>query len=120
MAEADYQLGLSKIFFRPGKGAFLEELKDRDMSEVVPMLLAKIAEWERRKKARELVTRHVAGWALRGLFLRKRRAAARLQATRRMAAQRRAYQVQLAEAKAAGGPIGALNPGTGDEPRHER
>ena len=38
----------------------------------------------------------------------------------RMAAQRRAYQVQLAEAKAAGGPIGASNPGTGDEPRHER
>ena len=63
MSEADYQLGLCKIFLRagkgsytltlasspssnpdpnpdpnpnlrPGKGSFLEELKDRDMSEV--------------------------------------------------------------------------------------
>ena len=46
VAESDFQLGLSKIFLRAGKGVFLEELKERDMSEVVPMLLAKIKEWE--------------------------------------------------------------------------
>ena len=45
----DYQLGKSKIFFRPGKGAFLEELANMDMSEVVPMLVEKIKEYERNR-----------------------------------------------------------------------
>ena len=65
MSEADYQLGLCKIFLRAGKGSFLEELKDRDMSEVVPMLVAKIKEWEVRKKARQVVATRMAGWAMR-------------------------------------------------------
>ena len=47
----DYQLGKSKIFFRPGKGAFLEELANMDMSEVVPMLVEKIKEYERKEGA---------------------------------------------------------------------
>jgi hypothetical protein len=43
---SDFQLGRSKLFCRPGKGAFLEDLKDRDLSEVIPILVAKIKEWE--------------------------------------------------------------------------
>ena len=57
------------------------------------MLVAKIKEWEVRKKARQTVAAHVAGWAMRRLYLRKRRAAAKAQATHRMAQQRRKYKV---------------------------
>jgi len=46
-----FQLGRSKIFFRAGKGQVLEELAERDMSEVIPMLLEKIKQWEARKAA---------------------------------------------------------------------
>ena len=48
----DFQLGHTKIFLRPGKGTFLEELKDRDLSEVIPLLTAKNKEWEVRKAAK--------------------------------------------------------------------
>ena len=101
VSEADYQLGLSKIFLRPGKGSFLEELKDRDMSEVVPMLVAKIKEWEVRKQARIVVATRLSGWAMRRRYLGQRSAATKLQATRRMAVQRRKFKVELAEARAA-------------------
>ena len=100
VSEADYQLGASKIFFRPGKGAFLEELKDRDMTEVVPMLLAKIQEWERKKKARVLIQKFVACWVCKVLYLKKRAQAVRLQSHRRMTKQRREYAVKLAAHKA--------------------
>ena len=32
----DYQLGMYKIFMRAGKAAFLEELKDANLDEMVP------------------------------------------------------------------------------------
>ena len=80
MAEADYQLGLSKIFFRPGKGAFLEELKERDLSEVIPLLTAKIKEWEVRKAAKLKVALATQRYFHRREFLRMR-SAARLSAS---------------------------------------
>ena len=100
VAEADYQLGASKIFFRPGKGAFLEELKDKDMTEVVPMLLEKIKEWERKKKARVLIQKFVACWVCQQLYRKKRAKAIKLQSHRRMTKQRRDYAVKLAAHKA--------------------
>jgi len=60
------------------------------------MLVAKIKEWEVRKKARQVVATRLAGWAMRRRYLRQRRAAAKVQATRRMALQRRKYKVELA------------------------
>ena len=50
-----------------------------------------------RKRARDAIAKHLAGWAVRKLYLRKRRAAAKVQATRRMAVHRRKYKVRLAE-----------------------
>ena len=47
--ESDFQLGRTKLFCRPGKGAFLEELKERDLSEVIPILVQKIKEWKLKK-----------------------------------------------------------------------
>ena len=39
------------------------------MTEVVPMLLEKIKEWERKKKARVLIQKHVASWVCKVLYL---------------------------------------------------
>ena len=44
-----YQLGRTKIFFKAGKGQVLEELAERDLSEVIPLLVEKIKLWEKRK-----------------------------------------------------------------------
>ena len=60
-------LGRTKIFFKAGKGQVLEELAERDLSEVIPMLVEKIKIWEKRKAmqiklqshARRSLARHV-------------------------------------------------------------
>ena len=44
-----FALGRTKIFFKAGKGQVLEELAERDLSEVIPMLIEKIKIWEKRK-----------------------------------------------------------------------
>ena len=46
---ASFALGRTKIFFKAGKGQVLEELAERDLSEVIPMLVEKIKQWEARK-----------------------------------------------------------------------
>ena len=97
VSEDDYQLGRSKIFLRPGKGAFLEELKDRDLSEVIPILVAKIKEWELKRAARALLARRVGGWMFRQLFLKKRGAVQKLQHQHRTLKVHRAYRVAQAE-----------------------
>ena len=37
-----FALGRTKIFFKAGKGQVLEELAERDLSEVIPMLIEKV------------------------------------------------------------------------------
>ena len=59
------------------------------------MLVAKIKEWEVRRKAREVVATRLECWAARRRYLRQRRAATKIEATRRMALQRRKYKVEL-------------------------
>ena len=44
----DYALGVSKMFLKAGKGKFLEDLKDKPVDEVLPVLkltLALTARW---------------------------------------------------------------------------
>lgn len=45
-----FALGRTKIFFKAGKGQVLEELAERDLTEVIPVLVAKIKQWEVKKK----------------------------------------------------------------------
>ena len=45
------QLGRTKIFFRAGKGQVLEDLAERDLAEVIPLLVAKLKQWGTRKAA---------------------------------------------------------------------
>ena len=48
-----------------GKAAFLEELKDADINEMIPRIVAKIKEYERRKAAKALVARRLLTYVWR-------------------------------------------------------
>merc|ERR1719482_2034153 len=54
---ADYQLGVTRMFLKAGKGKFLEDLKEKPIDEVLPVLKAKMLEWERRRRALPLVAK---------------------------------------------------------------
>ena len=71
-----YQLGRTKIFFKAGKGQILEELAERDISEVVPMLIEKIKQWEARKAAQVVLQTYCRMWLYRTKY-RKTKASAR-------------------------------------------
>ena len=71
-----YQLGRTKIFFKAGKGQILEELAERDISEVVPMLIEKIKQWEARKAAQVVLQTFCRMWLYRTKY-RKTKASAR-------------------------------------------
>ena len=49
----------------PGKAAFLEELKDADINEMIPRIVAKIKEYERQKAAKALVARRLLTYVWR-------------------------------------------------------
>ena len=61
----DYQLGMYKIFMRSGKAQFLEELKDANLDEMVPIIVKKIEEFQARKKAKLIVERNCVAWIWR-------------------------------------------------------
>jgi len=65
LTKEDYQLGMYKIFMRSGKANFLEELKDANLDEMVPILVKKIQEFQGRKQARVKVQNAVRKWIWR-------------------------------------------------------
>ena len=68
---ASFQLGRSKIFFKAGKGQVLEELAERDLSEVIPMLVEKIKQWEKRKAAQVKLQNACKTWLYKTIYRRK-------------------------------------------------
>ena len=48
-----------------GKAAFLEELKDADINEMIPRIVTKIEEYERLKAAKALVARRLLTYVWR-------------------------------------------------------
>ena len=79
----DFALGRSKIFFKAGKGQVLEELAERDLSEVIPMLIEKIKMWEKRK-AMQIKLQAYSRMFLSARYFRRARAAAKKIQHRRM------------------------------------
>jgi myosin heavy subunit len=65
VAREDYQLGMYKIFMRAGKAAFLEELKDANLDEMVPIIVKKIEEFQKKKQAKVILERATRGWIWR-------------------------------------------------------
>ena len=47
----------TKMFLKAGKGKFLEDLKEKPVDEVLPVLKAKLIEWERKKRALPMVAK---------------------------------------------------------------
>lgn len=84
----DATLGSTRIFLRGKAAAAFDELRARPAKEVLPILKAKMAEWEAKEKALEKLRPRLISWSVRFRFLRKRRAAIVLQSRVRGARDR--------------------------------
>ena len=101
MGREDYQLGVSKMFLKAGKGRFLEDLKEKPVDEILPVLKAKLVEWDRKKRALPMVSKFLHMQVKRQAYLRKRRLTIMVQTRRRGVLARRDYAVKLAAYKKA-------------------
>jgi len=61
----DYALGMYKIFMRAGKAAFLEELKDANIDDMVPIIVKKIEEFQKKKEGKKMIERNLVAWIWR-------------------------------------------------------
>ncbi|KAM9265441.1 unconventional myosin-Vb-like [Morus bassanus] len=94
-----YQCGKSKVFFRAGQVAYLEELRYRRLRAACILLQRHLRGWLARRRfgracaAAVCLQRHARGMLARRLamMLRRTRAAVMLQKTRRMVLARRSY-----------------------------
>jgi len=98
---SDYALGVTKMFLKAGKGKFLEELKEKPIDEVLPVLKAKMIEWERRRRALPLIAKFLHMQVKRCRYKRERRLAVYVQSHRRGVLARRAFKAKLAAHRAA-------------------
>ena len=69
---ADMHLGMTRLFLRGGKGLFLEDLRDMDVATVMPLLLAKIDQMNKRRSAGQIIACAVCMYHLRTRYLRIR------------------------------------------------
>eukprot|EP00002_Diphylleia_rotans_P034220 TRINITY_DN7338_c0_g1_i3.p1 TRINITY_DN7338_c0_g1~~TRINITY_DN7338_c0_g1_i3.p1 ORF type:complete len:1175 (-),score=252.33 TRINITY_DN7338_c0_g1_i3:6-3530(-) len=56
----DYQLGITKIFFRAGKLAFLDELRSNEYQELAPAIAERVRRWLVRKRWKSAHTAAIA------------------------------------------------------------
>ena len=105
---ADYALGVSKIFLRAGKGKFLEDLKEKPVDEVLPILKRKMKEWEAKKRAMPIVSKWLHMQVKRCAYRRLRRCAVMVQSRRRRTLARRKFAELIKEHRAKGGNKGKL------------
>ena len=105
---ADYALGVSKIFLRAGKGKFLEDLKEKPVDEVLPILKRKMNEWEAKKRAMPIVSKWLHMQVKRCAYRRLRRCAVMVQSRRRRTLARRKFAELIKEHRAKGGNKGKL------------
>lgn len=94
---ADCALGSTRIFLRGAAAIAFDELRAKDTAEVLPILTAKMAEWEAKRRAAKQLAPRLLGWHVRVLFQKKRRSAVALQARARgMHSRVRAMELQRA------------------------
>merc|ERR1719446_1551762 len=77
VGKSEYCLGVSRIFFKLGAAAILEDLADAEPEEMRPILLAKLALFEKQKEAKPVIEKNLQMW------LAKRRYEATLAAKRK-------------------------------------
>ena len=63
LGSEDYQLGVTKMFLKAGRGKFMEDLKEKPIEEILPVLKQKMIEWERRRRVMGLLLKwlHMMG-----------------------------------------------------------
>jgi len=106
--KSDMYLGATKLFLRSGRGAFLEELSQMDIEQVMPMLMARIERMNMRRAAASKIAYQLRARVVRQRYLKQRGAASLLstrwrsiQAKRQLAKLRQARaEKELAEAEA--------------------
>ena len=86
-----YQLGMTKLFMKAGTGRALEELAEMDIDEMVPILLAKVQEFERKKKAGILLKATIMRYNRRKRFLLMRESVLTVQRIHRKRNARRRF-----------------------------
>ena len=59
MSKAEYALGTTRMFFKMGAAAFLEELADADPEEMKPKLMEMFAVFEQKRKAKPMMEKTV-------------------------------------------------------------
>ena len=62
VAKSEYALGTTRMFFRMGAAAFLEELAEADPEEMKPKLMEMFAVFEQKRKAKPIMEKTVACW----------------------------------------------------------
>ena len=89
-----FQLGKTKVFFRPGKGQVLEELAERDITEAVSKILssARVKAWVARMSAQLVVQSFARMLLVRVRFKATKQAAETVQHGARTMLVRRAYR----------------------------
>ncbi len=100
LAPGDYALGVTKMFMRAGKGKFLEDLKEKPVDEVLPVLKRKLVEWEAKRRATPLIAKWLHMQVKRCAYKRQRRVAIVVQSRRRgTVGRRRAAALMAARPK---------------------
>ena len=72
----DMHLGTTRLFLRGGKGDFLEDLAEMDLSEAMPLLLKKIETMNKRRAAGKIVACAVRTYYLKTRYQRRKTACA--------------------------------------------
>ncbi|KOO21906.1 myosin family protein with dil domain [Chrysochromulina tobinii] len=101
-----FALGRTKIFFKAGKGQVLEELAERDLTEVIPVLVAKIKQWEVKKKMQVRLQAYARMFIWRRYFKRAHVAVRTVQHR----ARGRKIRIEYRKRHLAGATIGFIAP----------
>ena len=86
-----YQLGLTKLFMKAGTGKALEELAEMDVDTMVPILLKKVEEFQKKKNAGIKIKATALQWQKRRRFLKMKTAVLKIQRIKRAITTRRKF-----------------------------
>ncbi|KAG8464572.1 hypothetical protein KFE25_009940 [Diacronema lutheri] len=100
VAPRDFVCGTTRIFLRGDAGAAFDELRDKEPAEVLPVLKAKMVEWEAKAAAIDRLRPWLVMWAYRCRYVRWRKAAIRVQARYRGGAARQQAHIRMLHAAA--------------------
>ena len=91
-----YQLGMTKLFMKAGTGKAIEELAEMDIDQMVPILTAKVQEFEKKKNAGITIKKNLMRHYYRKRYGIKRKASKSIQRIHRSRVARRRFLTLIA------------------------